>query len=207
MPVNYVIRAEVVDIGRDTPLPTDRFLIDTNVWFWTTYSRASLTANPRQVTNYPTYIRKVLGSKGQIYRCNLSFAELTHSIERAELEIYNKTLAFGTTVALKEYRHNHPSERVSVVGEIQSAWGQVKTMAQPLDIAIDEPNTDATVKRLPSASIDGYDLFILEAMSKHGITDVITDDGDFTTVSGIRVFTANANVLSRARARRLLIVR
>lgn len=207
MPVNYPIRAEVVDLRGDTPLPSDRFLVDTNVWFWTTYSWASQTAQSYQVNDYPAYISKALSAKGHIYRCNLSFAELTHSIEQTELAIFTKTLAPGTTVTLKEYRHHHAKERMNVVSEIQSAWGLVKTMAQPLDITIDEPGTDAAVRRLPTVSIDGYDLFILEAMSQYGITDVITDDGDFTTIPGIRVFTANANVLRLARARSLLIVR
>jgi predicted nucleic acid-binding protein len=207
MPVNYQIHAEVVDIRSDAPLPDDRFLVDTNVWFWMAYSRASLTAKPYQMRQYPTYIRQVVGARGHLYRCNLSFAEMTHSIEQAELTIFNKARASGTPVGTKEYRHNHPAERLNIVNEIQSAWGLVKTMAQPLDMTINEPIADAAVSRLPTVSVDGYDLFILEAMSKHGITDVITDDGDFATIPGIRVFTANATALSLASARGLLIVR
>ena len=34
MAVNYTIEADVVDIGADTPMATDAFFVDTNVWFW-----------------------------------------------------------------------------------------------------------------------------------------------------------------------------
>lgn len=200
MPVKYIVEADVIDLRIGAPRPDDRFLVDSNVWFWTSYSWASQTALAYQVSAYPPFLSKALASGGQLYRCNLSFAELAHSIERAELAIYNKTRPAGSEVETKEYRHNYPSERTNVVAEVQSAWDIVKTMAQPLDVVIDETTTDAALKRLPTAKVDGYDLFILEAMSKQGISQVITDDGDFSTVSGIQVFTANANVIALARS-------
>lgn len=57
------------------------------------------------------------------------------------------------------------------------------------------------------AAADGYDLFILESMRSHGVVQVITDDGDFATVPGIQVFTANRNVIQAARAQGRLITR
>jgi len=41
MAVQYAVQAEVVDIRTDRPRATDIFLVDTNVWFWTTYAIAS----------------------------------------------------------------------------------------------------------------------------------------------------------------------
>jgi hypothetical protein len=34
----------------------------------------------------------------------------------------------------------------------------------------------------------------------HGVLQLITDDGDFATVPGIQVFTANRNVINAARS-------
>lgn len=48
MPVQYQVRAHVVDLRNDTPRSTDRFYVDTNVWFWTTYSSARHSSNPPQ---------------------------------------------------------------------------------------------------------------------------------------------------------------
>jgi hypothetical protein len=52
-----------------------------------------------------------------------------------------------------------------------------------------------------------YDLFILETLKKEGITNIITDDGDFATVSGITVFTANRNLINTAQLQGKLVVR
>jgi hypothetical protein len=37
------VRANVIDIQRDRPQTGDRFLVDTNVWYWLTYSRSKDT--------------------------------------------------------------------------------------------------------------------------------------------------------------------
>jgi predicted nucleic acid-binding protein len=195
MPINYNIQAEVVDIRSDDPLPTDSFLVDTNVWYWMTYTRASHAARSHQITYYPSYIKKAISARSKLHRCELSLAELAHTIESTELEIYARSSGLNR----KEFRHNCPAERRRVVAEIQTAWGQVKTMAQAISILVDEPTADAALTRLNSQPVDGYDLFILEAISESGVVQVITDDGDFATVPGIIVFTANTNVLNAAR--------
>jgi len=55
--------------------------------------------------------------------------------------------------------------------------------------------------------VDGYDLFLLEAMKNNGVVQIITDDGDFSSVSGIKIFTANLNVIRAARDQGKLIKR
>ena len=44
-------------------------------------------------------------------------------------------------------------------------------------------------------------------MDKAGVVQVITDDGDYVTVPGIKVFTANHNVIRAARNQGKLITR
>lgn len=56
-------------------------------------------------------------------------------------------------------------------------------------------------------AVDGYDMFILLAMTRAGITQVITDDGDYCTVAGLHVFTANRNVIERASDQGELVTR
>jgi len=199
MAVNYIIQAEVVDITSDSPRAEDNFLVDTNVWYWMTYTRASQSARPPaqyQTTNYPAYTNNALAVGARIYQSGLSLAELTHLIEKAEREIYERT---NGQVGTKEYRHNFPNERTQVIAEIQSAWGQVVSLADPLVATIDNQTANSALAHLQTEKVDGYDLFILESMKNHGIVQVITDDGDFATVSGIHVFTANRNVITAAR--------
>ena len=205
--VNYSISADITDIRVDTPKPGDVFLVDSNVWYWMTYSKASLSNQPqtlRRVQDYSTYLKKAITTSAKLYRCALSFSELAHTIERSERKIFEKT--FGR-IRTKEYRHNHPEERLNVVSELKAAWGQIKTMASSLDVTINDVITSAALTRFERESVDGYDLFLLEAMPNEGVTQIITDDGDFSTVSGIRVFTANQNVLTTAQEQGKLVTR
>ncbi|MDJ0509322.1 MAG: hypothetical protein QNJ64_08730 [Crocosphaera sp.] len=110
-------------------------------------------------------------------------------------------------MSTKEYRHNHPAERTNVFTQVQTVWSQVKAIAVPVELTIDEKTTDAALNRFGTDLLDGYDLFILETMKKEGINNIITDDGDFSSVSGITVFTANKNVINTAESQEKLIVR
>ncbi|MDL1977636.1 MAG: PIN domain-containing protein [Deltaproteobacteria bacterium] len=207
MAINYSIQAEIVDITTDSPKTDDVFLVDTNVWYWMTYTRASLSVRPPaqyQTSNYPAYTNAALAAAARIYQSGLSLAELTHLIEKAEREIYEKT---NGHIGTKEYRHNLPDERTQVIAEIQSAWGQVASLSNPLIATIDGQTANIALARFQTEKVDGYDLFILESMKNHGVVQVITDDGDFATVSGIQVFTANRNVIAAAKDQGKLKIR
>ena len=54
---------------------------------------------------------------------------------------------------------------------------------------VDDTVTDASLARYQTQALDGYDLYLLEAMQKANLRQVLTDDGDFCTVPGIQVFT------------------
>ncbi len=172
--------------------------MDTNVWYWVTYSRASQSARPPayyQTSNYPSYTNAALGAGARIFQYGLSLAELAHLIEKAEGDIYEAN--YGR-IGTKEYRHNLPAERTRVFAEIQAACGLVTVLAEPLTVTINLPTATAALNRLQAEKDDGHDLFILESMRSHGVVQAITDDGDFATVSGIQVFTANRNVIQAA---------
>ena len=205
MAINLKVNASVVDISSDTPKPEDVFLVDTNVWYWMTYSRASTAgAKVYQIRSYPTYTNSALAANATIYQSGVSIAELSHIIEKSEREIFNKT---NPVVSTKEYRHNFPVERASVCLEINSACMQVLALGESMDISIDSEVVKSALSHLKACSVDGYDLFLLEAMAARGVTQVITDDGDFATVPGITVFTANRNIVQAAKTQGKLIVR
>lgn len=205
MPINYNVQAEVIDLRSDAPQEDDMFLVDTNVWYWLTYTQASTNAVPYQIADYPYYIAKALTTKCLLSYCGLSLAELAHNIEQTEKKIFNSRLSIN--LKSKEYRHNDPSERAKIVSEIEIAWSQVTSIAVSTDIIINESSTNAALNRLKTQILDGYDLMILEAMDKAGINQVITDDGDYVTVPGIKVFTANQNAIATARNQGKLITR
>jgi predicted nucleic acid-binding protein len=204
MAINYTVQAEVVDITADTPKAEDAFLVDTNVWYWTTYPNAT-SHIPNQISYYPGYLNNALGASAKIFHSGLTLAELSHIIEKTEREIYERNI--GNSIKPKEFRHNLAGQRGRVVSEVQAARAQVASLAEPLTVTIDSPTATAALNRLQTEKVDGYDLFILESMRSHGVVQVITDDGDFATVPGIQVFTANRNVIQAARAQGRLITR
>lgn len=203
MAVNYQVQADVIDIRSDVPRRSDAFLVDSNVWIWMTYPGAGL-GEDWQVKAYPPYVKLARKEKAKLLRCGLSMAELTHNIERAAYKIFLET---HPNEKPKEFRHNYAVERKSVVTDVQNAWLLVKSMASPLDIAIDDPTTDAALARVQIQLLDGYDLFIAEAMARAGVPQVLTDDGDYCTIPGIQVFTANRNVIDAARRQSRLLTR
>jgi hypothetical protein len=73
--------------------------------------------------------------------------------------------------------------------------------AQVVDATVDSPNSEDVFL------VHTNDLFILKHIKKHGVVQVIMDDGDFATVAGIQVFTANRNVISAARSQGKLLTR
>ena len=91
MAIHYNIRADVIDIRNDIPKPEDTFLVDTNVWYRLTYTRASQADAPPksyQASDYPSYIGKALSAKSNLRRCGLSLSEVAHLIEKTEREIF-----------------------------------------------------------------------------------------------------------------------
>lgn len=206
--INYIVQAQVIDIAVDSPKAEDIFLVDSNVWYWMTYTRASQGhSRPQlhQISTYPTYVKKALEAGSSIYLSTLSFAELTHLIEKTEREIYQKLK--GREIKSKEYRHNFPEERSRVISEVEVAWDQVVSLGKFLIEDVDEVTTKNALFRFQKDKVDGYDLFILESMKKGGIIKIITDDGDFSSVSDIHVFTANQSVISAARKKNKLVKR
>ena len=178
-------------------------MVDSNVWFWMTYSGAGLGNDP-QAKVYPPYVKRARKEKAKLLRCGLSMAELTHIIERTEYGIFVQTHPGEKP---EDFRHNNAAERKSVATDVQNAWRVVKSMASPLAVAIDDPTTDAALARVQSQLLDGYDLLIAEAMARANVPQVLTDDGDYCTIPGIQVFTANRNVINAAKSQGKLLTR
>ncbi|NET30434.1 MAG: hypothetical protein F6K19_00265 [Cyanothece sp. SIO1E1] len=209
MAINLNVQANVISIRTDTPTQSDIFLVDTNVWLWQTYTNASASSRtaPRKISEYTRYLSAARSNGTILSYSGLILAELAHVIEKTEREIYNQRT--GSTLKTKDYRHNYPTERANVVAEVQSAWSQVEAIALPVDLTIDDTTTNAALNRFQTQALDGYDLLILEAISRSGAGQVrvITDDMDYAVVPGIQVFTSNDSTLCLAAEQGKLIMR
>ncbi len=210
MPIRYAVRAQVVDLQADTPRAGDAFLVDTNAWLWTCYAKATLGMDHRrrqQTTCYAGYLNRCARAGSSLRWCGLGLSELAHQIERAEYEIW---LAAGhANEKPKEFRHNYPAERVRVVQEIENAWHAVEALGTvlPAPLVVDHAATTNALAEYKTLAVDGYDLFFLQAARASGVTQIISDDGDFCGVPGITLFTSNRSVLSAAHAQGKMLVR
>jgi hypothetical protein len=206
------VRANVVDIQTDRPQVSDRFLVDTNVWYWLTYSRSKQTLRPPQnyqITKYPDYINAAVIAKSQLLWSALSVAELTTLIERSEHSIFcRRNNHDPNQFSIKKYRHGYPVERAKkVIAEIETSWNQVEVIGHCLDSLVNQSTVTQVVNDLQIQSIDGYDSLIAHAMKIAQVDKIITDDIDFVTVPGITIFTANRNALLAANAQNKLLIR
>jgi predicted nucleic acid-binding protein len=190
MPVQTV-KAEVIDLQADQPDDRDEFAVDTNSWTDLTYSRIR---QPKVA--YQTYIKRALEAKAALYTTGSVLLELASIIERNEWELYSRT---GGALQFKDFRHEETTARASTLEEISSAWGQVRQFAQLMEMHLDKNASDRFLSAMKKSCIDAYDAPLLDAMSRRGVINIITDDGDFANVADIRVFTANKHVLSVAR--------
>ena len=203
-----VVRAEVVDLRTDTVKPTDVFLVDTNVWYWLTYPRASQTPQPPayyQTRYYPNYVKSARKAGARLLFCGTVFAELAHRIESDEHKFFNATLV--APISGKDFRHNYPRARHDVQDEVAIAWGQVTSIAGIAAVPLDDATIITTATLFGQVGLDGYDLIAVEAMRQNGVTHIITDDKDFLTVPGIVVLTANNAAIQAAQAAGKLVTR
>lgn len=203
MPVRLTVRATVVDMSVDRPRHTDVFLIDTQVWYWLAYARASsgsMAPQRYQIRTYPQYVHAATATGARLRWCGLSLAELAHLIEANERSIFKAAHpnVLAPRAETKAFRHNFPAERARVGGEISAAWSIVESLGDPLIAVVDPGMVHAATQQLAHEAVDGYDLFLMQAARVAGITQILTDDSDYTTVAGITVFTSNRNAISAA---------
>lgn len=202
------VRAQVVDIRADAPKDSDHFLVDTNAWYWLFYPRATQAPSAPlsyQLADYPAYLKKALGNGAALHCYALTFSELAHNIEKAEREIYQSQA--NKKILPKEFRHDYGSQRRKIIALIADAWADVVNVGTVLDMALNANFMQSALTLFPSVGLDGYDLFMAEAALTAGVTQIVTDDGDYTTVPGLTIYTANRKVIQAAQAGGKLLAR
>ena len=214
MTVNLSVHASIVDIRVDTPKASDVLFVDTNVWLWQTYG---VSTNPKSEKAkraykksiiYTGYLSQAIAHQAQLKYSSLILAELAHVIEKTEFDIFKRRQQIPSLQA-KAYRHNYPNERESVATTVELAWSQVSMLASSADLTVDERLGNIALQRFQTQALDGYDLFLLEAISRADVdlVQVLTDDMDYACVPQIQVFTSNGLVIDQAAQQNRLVER
>jgi len=196
-----IIRSKgVIDINNDTPLIDDCFLIDTNVLLWLTYNRLSLLESKYQeyqIDSYPIFLEKAIEVGSQLKYSRLSFGEISHVIERCEHEIY--CMNNSSTINMKSYRRNFPTERNGVITAIKDSFIIIKGVSTGIVEELDDTMLTLLEDDLHNSLLDGNDSFLASFAKRNDINKIISDDADFATIEDVYLFTSNKKVLSEAR--------
>ncbi len=136
-------------------------------------------------------------------------SHFSFQVETAEREIAEGAGQIPSGTKPKDSRHNDSSQRANVIAEITNCWQAVESLASELRGGV-VANAGLVASALPLMSwcaVDGYDLFMVEVLKAAGVIQVLSDDGDFCTVAGITLFTANRAVIAQATSQQRLATR
>lgn len=202
--MTWQVRAQVVDIRSDLPRSGDTLWVDTNVWIWLTYSRT----HPPHAPPYITYVAAMRKAGAQMIAGPINFSELAKHIEITELFAWQARTGRAQDTRELKYFRGQTAERQDVTDEIQACWTHVSTFAQlPASPIESTCVTTASVNLKAGDFLDGHDAVLVAEARKNGIATVLTDDGDYASVDGITLFTANGRVIGEARRVGKLVVR
>lgn len=189
------MEANIVDIRNIDINSIDKkdvFAIDTNVLVWTHYSKASnpsLNRHPYQVIEYPNFVAKLLDNGNKLVTTLLNISEMCGVIEKNQYRIYKATNGCKQ-LNLKDYRKN-ASERKIYKNEINNMIMEIKgaydNQIEIIDLTEEELN--AFLNNICNNRCDIFDYVVIEYLKSIGITNYISDDKDFSSVNGIKLFT------------------
>jgi predicted nucleic acid-binding protein len=199
---------QIFDIKNTTPDPSDRYFVDTNVWYWFTYCGSNRFAeeNARhyQLKEYPKFIEKILNTGAKIVTCPLVYTELANLIERSEYEEYlsNNHLT-SDQISRKEFRAITDA-RNKVLAEIKTAWSTICGIAPDcLALNLDLDTANATHAFMSQSLLDPYDAIFVHFINSHSIDMLISDDGDMMTTNINQIFTANNRFISQSKKKQM----
>lgn len=181
---------DILDVSKiDTK---DIFALDTNVLYWTHYSKASdpnLRVHPYQVTKYPNFVEKLLENGNTLVTTIFNITELIHVVENSEFKIYK---AINTTRIKKKDFRNIEEERIKYKNEIETILLQINSSyaGQIKVIDLKENDINNFVENITNNSCDVFDYVVIEHLKDMGINNFITDDKDFKSIDGINVYFA-----------------
>jgi len=169
------------------------FALDTNVLYWTHYSKASdakLQVLPYQVTKYPNFIEKLLENGNTLVTTIFNITELMHLVETSEFKIYK---AINNTRIKKKAFRNQLAERAKYKSEIETMLLQINSSydGQIKLIDLKEDDINNFVTNITNNSCDVFDYFVIEHLKSLGINNFITDDRDFKSIDGINIYFAH----------------
>lgn len=184
--------AEVIDISKCAPERTDKYFVDTNVWYWFAMSgQEALEARSYQLRMYPEFVEKILDEGARVYHSPFTLIEVAHLIEKAQCKsIYGDDWHCN----IKSFRSD-AGRREIFLNQVSNCWTNISSVSQCLSIGMDAEFASDFQGCLAAGPLDPYDSCYFSVMRRHGITQIVSDDADFLMVDSLMLFTANKKVI------------
>ncbi|WP_440095157.1 type II toxin-antitoxin system VapC family toxin [Acinetobacter baumannii] len=196
--------SQIFDIKITTPDSSDRYFVDTNVWYWFTYCGsnrfAEENAREYQLIEYPKFIEKILDIGAKIITSPLVYTELANLIERNEYQEYLSNNRLESYQLSRKAFREITSAREKVLKEIKTAWDTICGIAPDcLELKLDLETANAAHAFMSRSMLDPYDAIFIHFLNSHNIKMLLSDDGDMMTTDIEEIFTANNRFITRGR--------
>lgn len=180
----------IIDINNYTPLKTDKFIFDTNIWL---YLYCPLGDYKKFVIKkYENFLVKIIKCNSSIFLPSLILSEFINRYIRLDFNIKNKINPTKFSDFKKDYRPS--SEFLDTIKVVQATIRQ-QIIKITKNISDDFSSYDLTYIINNVDQLDYNDLCIEEIASISNYK-VVTDDKDFKITSkSIEVLTSNPKLL------------
>lgn len=206
------VRAQITDIQRHDPPGGEKYLVDTNVLYFIHYDRfANLDAlgegpRPYQIQEYPRYLQRVLEKKSGVFVHRMGLMEFARTIEAAELQTLYAVRTPGVTeipagLKIKDLRTAYPEDYAICQARVLTYLGAVRKAYQTIPATMVDEHAFWTQWEgaWQQTVADPVDIAQAVDALAADISAVISDDSDWVSIEGIRLFTANAIAIQAAR--------
>lgn len=172
---------------------TRKYFIDTNALYWYTYPRFINNLSAR-ATPYYNFIDALVTANNPLITSIYNISELLNVIEKNEFDIYVNTHPDDCHISKKDFRRM-TSERLQLQNMMKTTLQNVYAICDVIEFPFTKTNMCNFINTLTSHRCDVFDYMIIQNDIEEENTNIITDDGDFSTISDITIYTTNVHLL------------
>lgn len=189
---------DVVDIRTFQSMNSSReYFLDTNVLYWYCYPRITGTQMPVNAKPYYSFVDSLVSSGNPILTSVYNISELLNIVEKNEFSIFKDSHP-EADYSIKDFRKDS-GERSRMQQNLRTTLSNVTNTCTVLSFNFDEPCMEAFVDSFATHRCDVFDYVILRNCIANNKLNIVTDDNDFSTISGIKLYTANEITINAAK--------
>lgn len=188
---------KIIDINKFSSVNNSKaYFLDTNVLYWYVYPRYGLARKSvlHQAQPYYDFVDKLVAAGNPLFTSVYNISELLNVIKKNEFEIFSVANP-NYHYTLKDYRKDS-NERRKLQTLLNTTLNNASAVCSILDFNFTYFQLKNFAQTLSSHRCDPFDYVILNNCIDKEYTNIISDDNDFTTISEINLYTANAQSLN-----------